>query len=75
MSSDDLDAIQQRISALTEAARRIAEARQQAGQTPPQSEGTLPHRAMTWWMLSSRKSTRRGVVHLESSTASIPNGQ
>ena len=39
VSSDDLDAIQQRISALTEAARRIAEARQQAGRTPPQSEG------------------------------------
>jgi len=39
MSSDDLGAMQQRISALTEAARHIAEARQQAGRTPPQSEG------------------------------------
>ena len=39
MSSDELDAIQQRISTLTEAARRIAEAKQQAGRTPPQSEG------------------------------------
>ena len=39
MASDELSVIQQRISSLTEAAQRIAEAKQQASQPRPEKEG------------------------------------
>ena len=39
MASDELSVIQQRISSLTEAAQRIAEAKQQASQPRPDKEG------------------------------------
>ena len=39
MASDELSVIQQRISSLTEAAQRIAEAKQQASQPRPDQEG------------------------------------
>ena len=53
---------------LTEAAQRIAEAKQQATQPRPDQEGAGTWQAMTWWMPSSRKSTRSDAVPLDNDT-------
>ena len=67
MASDELSVIQQRISSLTEAAQRIAEAKQQASQPRPDQEGAGNSASDDVVDAELRKWTKSKVVPLETS--------